>query len=89
MLFRIGISIAANKVNGIRCGVAYNDEVTRLMREHNNANMIAFGQDFMNIEEVKNRVGIFLNTKFIGDYHQDRINLIQEIENKKGVKNEN
>lgn len=59
------------------------------MREHNNANMIAFGQDFMNIEEVKNRVGIFLNTKFIGDYHQDRINLIQEIENKKGVKNEN
>jgi ribose 5-phosphate isomerase B len=52
------------------------------MREHNDANMIAFGQDFMDIEDVKNRIEIFLKTEFVGNYHQDRINLIKEIENK-------
>ena len=36
-----GIAIAANKVPGVRCGIAYNDDVARLMRQHNNANMIA------------------------------------------------
>lgn len=83
----IGISIAANKVNGIRCGVAYNDEVTTLMREHNNVNMVSFGQSFMTMEEIENRLTIFLETEFIGSYHQERINLITDIERKeKNVK---
>ena len=77
----IGISIAANKVNGIRCGVAYSDEVTELMRKHNDANVIAFGQSYMDIEDVKRRVVIFLKTDFAGSYHQERIDLITKIEN--------
>ncbi len=78
-----GVSIAANKVKGIRCGIAYNDDVARLMREHNNANMIAFAQDFMNLDDVLNRVDVFLNTEFLGGKHQTRIDLISSIEENK------
>ena len=78
----IGVSIAANKVAGIRCGIAYNDEVTILMRQHNDANMIAFGQKFMSLESVERRLNLFLNTDYLGGYHQERIELISKIENK-------
>ena len=43
----IGICIAAGKVKGTRVGIAYTDDVAKLMRSHNNANIIGFGQDFM------------------------------------------
>lgn len=75
-----GIAIAANKVKGVRCGIAYNDEVAALMRKHNDANVIAFGQKFMTYEDVKRRVDIFLNTEFEGGRHQIRVDLINEIE---------
>ena len=42
-----GIMMSANKIKGVRCGLAYNDDVARLIRQHNNANMIAFGASFM------------------------------------------
>lgn len=76
----IGISIAANKIPGIRCGVGYCDEVARAMRLHNDANMIAFGQDYMNLEDVKKRVELFLSTEFLGDYHTVRIKQISRLE---------
>lgn len=76
----IGISIAANKVKGVRCGMAYDDEVAAWMRKHNDANVIAFGQDFMKYDDVKRRLDIFLNTNFLGDYHVFRINQIASIE---------
>lgn len=78
----VGISIAANKVNGIRCGIGYNDEVTSLMRQHNDANTIAFGQSFMDIEDIKRRVDIFLNTDFLGSYHLERVLLVEQLEEK-------
>jgi len=62
-----GISIAANKVKGIRCGIGYNDAVTEKIREHNNCNMIAFGQAQTVLVDVLRRVDIFLNTPFAGD----------------------
>ena len=78
----IGMSIAANKLAGIRCGLAYDDEVTKLMRQHNDANVIAFGQRFMSLEDVKRRLDIFLHTDFLGGHHQKRIDLITQIEEK-------
>ena len=72
-----GISIAANKVKGVRCGLAYNDDVARLMRQHNNANMIAFGQSFMNLEDVLRRVDIFLSTEHEGGRHARRVSEIE------------
>ena len=71
-----GIMMAANKVKGIRCGIAYNDDVARLMRQHNNANMIAFGASFMSKEEVIARTDIFLHTEFEGGRHERRVNKI-------------
>lgn len=75
-----GISMAANKVKGVRCGIAYNDDVARLMRQHNDANVISFGQAFMTLDDVLRRVDIFLNTKFEGGRHQTRVDLISNIE---------
>ena len=75
-----GIMMAANKVKGIRCGLAYNDDVARLMRQHNNANMIAFGASFMEKDEVLRRVDIFLATEFEGGRHERRVNEIIDAE---------
>lgn len=75
-----GIMMSANKVDGIRCGLGYNDEVTEKMRQHNNANMVAFAGAFMKIEDVLKRVDIFLSTPFEGGRHERRVNEIMEIE---------
>lgn len=76
----IGIMIACNKVDGVRCGICYSDDVARLMREHNDANVIAFGQAFMRYEDVEKRTEIFLTTEFSGGYHCERIEQISGIE---------
>ena len=73
-----GIMMAANKVKGVRCGIAYADQIAELLRQHNDANVISFGANFMNIEDIKRRLGIFLNTEFLGERHLRRVNLIEE-----------
>lgn len=73
-----GIMMAANKVKGIRCGIAYADQIAELLRQHNDANVISFGANFMNIEDIKRRLEIFLNTEFLGERHLRRVNLIEE-----------
>ena len=75
-----GIAIAANKIKGVRCGIAYNDEVAGLMRQHNDANVIAFGAKFMETKDVIRRIDIFLSTEFEGGRHQTRVNLISDLE---------
>ena len=82
----IGISIAANKVKGVRCGMAYDDDVAAWMRKHNDANVVAFGQDFMEYNDVQRRVDIFLNTDFLGSYHTLRIQQLSDIEQNKQIK---
>ena len=74
-----GIMMAANKVKGVRCGIGYND-VSRLMRQHNNANVIAFGQKFMELNDVLRRIDIFLHTEFEGGRHQTRVSMIEDYE---------
>lgn len=82
-----GMTIAANKFKGVMCGVGYSDEATRLMREHNNANVIAFGQDHMGYKDVQRRLDIFLSTSFSGLEHQAaRIQQIRDIEEGKEIK---
>jgi len=72
-----GIAIAANKIKGVRAGIGYNDDVARLMRQHNNANMIAFGATFMKLPDVLKRIEIFLKTPFEGGRHERRVNEIE------------
>ena len=59
-----GIAIAANKIPGVRCGIGYDDVATGKTREHNDANMIAFGQAYMKKKDVLRRVDIFLCETF-------------------------
>ena len=75
-----GISMAASKIKGVRCGIAYNDDVARLMRQHNDANVISFGQKFMELKDVLRRVDIFLSTEFEGGRHQTRVDMISDLE---------
>ncbi len=72
-----GIMMAANKIKGIRCGVGYSPEVSKLTREHNDANMIAFGARFMNENDVFSSIDLFLETPFLGGRHQKRVDEIE------------
>ena len=72
-----GIVMTANKIKGVRCGLAYNDDVARLIRQHNNANMIAFGANFMKLEDIIKRIDIFLSTDFEGGRHERRVSEIE------------
>ncbi len=76
----VGISIAANKVNGVRAAVCSDVTTARLVKEHNNANIIAFGARIVGIELAKDIVKAYLEAEFAGDRHQKRIDMIHEIE---------
>ena len=77
----IGISIAANKIKGIRCGLCTNTTMARLTREHNDANILALGQRTTGIETCKDIVHTFIKTPFSnGERHKQRIEKISELE---------
>jgi glycine hydroxymethyltransferase len=69
----VGMSITANKVPGVRAALVFNEEMARLAREHNDANVICIGQNFVNHDEAVRMVDIFLNTKFEGGRHERRV----------------
>lgn len=79
----VGISLAANKVKGIRCGVCSEATTARLIRQHNDANMIAFGARIVGPELAKDIVKAFLTAEFMGGRHATRVNMIIAIENEK------
>ncbi len=79
----VGISLAANKVKGIRCGVCSEATTARLIRQHNNANMIAFGARIVGTELAKDIVQAFLSAEFMGGRHATRVDMISAIENEK------
>lgn len=80
-----GMVMAANKIKGALCGMGYDDEVTELMRKHNDANIIAFGQKHMKYDDVEKRTDIFLNTSFVGEHHLPRVEQIRDLENGKEI----
>lgn len=75
----IGISIAANKVKGVRCALVYNKETAILSKMHNNANVIAFGARMFKLEEIKEFFLAYLNTSF-EERHQKRLDKICSLE---------
>ncbi len=62
----IGMSIMANKINGIMCAKVDNSRESRLAKEHNNANVISFGSDLL-FFEAKDIIDAYLNSSFLGD----------------------
>lgn len=80
----VGISLSANKVNGIRAVVCSEPYSARLSKQHNNTNILAFGARVIGIELAKMIVDEWLKAEFEGGRHQKRIDMIHEIEQKKG-----
>ena len=78
----IGVSIAANKVKGIRCAHCHDTYSAKYTRLHNDANMLAFGQKIIGDGLMLEIVETFLNTEFEGGRHQRRIDKIKAIEEK-------
>jgi ribose 5-phosphate isomerase B len=78
----IGISLAANKVKGIRACVCSEPYTARLSKQHNNTNILAFGSRVIGTELAKMIVDEWLAAKFEGGRHQNRIDMIHAIENK-------
>ncbi len=78
----IGISIAANKVPGIRCAHCHDTYSAKYTRLHNDANMLAFGQKIIGEGLMLEIVETFLNTPFEGGRHQRRVDKISAIESK-------
>ena len=76
----VGISIAANKVNGVRAAVCSDSATARLVKEHNNANILAFGARIVGSELAKDMVKSYLEAEFAGERHQRRIDLLHDIE---------
>ena len=69
-----GVAITANKHQGIRAAVVWQEEIAKLSRQHNNANVICLPARFIDIEVAKSCVTTFLKTEFEGGRHASRVN---------------
>jgi ribose 5-phosphate isomerase B len=76
----VGISIAANKVRGVRAVLAYNPEEVQLSRQHNDANVLAIGAKYTDAATANQYVKVFLDTPFEGGRHQRRVDKISQLE---------
>ena len=71
-----GASMTANKHQGVRCALCWTGEITKLAREHNNANILSIPARFVSQTQAVDMVDIFLSTKFEGGRHQNRVEKI-------------
>jgi len=76
----IGISIAANKLRGVRCALCHDHFTAEMCRRHNNANAVAMGARVIGIEVAKEIVSTFLNTPFDGMQHTHRVEIMMGLE---------
>jgi ribose 5-phosphate isomerase B len=81
-----GMTIAANKVPGIRAAPAHNAATARLAREHNNANVLTMGGRFLTSEQAVEMVGEFLAAEFAGGRHERRVNKITQLDGEREQK---
>ncbi len=77
----VGISLAANKVKGIRAVVCSEPYSAKLSRQHNNANIVAFGARVIGLATAEMIVDEFLSAEYEGGRHQKRVEMISKIEN--------
>ncbi len=76
----VGMSIAANKIRGVRAAVGWDPLEVELTRRHNNANVLALGASFLSPELCQELVRIFLRTEAEGGRHERRVDKITELE---------
>lgn len=78
----LGISIAANKIKGIRCALCGDVYSAKMSREHNNANVLAMGGRVTGFGPAGEIVRAWMSTEFAGGRHERRVNKIMALENK-------
>ena len=76
-----GVSITANKFKGIRCASCWNEEVAKLLKGHNNANVIALPGRFINVSQAIVILRAWIASEFMEGRHQERLQMIETIEN--------
>ena len=80
----IGVSMAANKIHGVRCALCGEPYSAEMTRRHNNANMLAMGAGFVGTMMAKRIVDVFLSTDFEGGRHQRRVDRLMALEGEEG-----
>jgi ribose 5-phosphate isomerase B len=75
----IGISIAANRVKGVRAALCHNVEYARMSRLHNNSNILALGGRFTDFSEAEKIISAWLDTEYEGGRHEKRVKMLDEI----------
>lgn len=78
----IGVSMAANKVKGVRCALCHEPWSAQMTRRHNDANMLAIGAGVTGTNLALEILDAFLSSEFEGGRHQRRVDLIKEVENR-------
>ncbi len=76
----VGMSIAANKIQGVRAALAMNEDEVRLTRAHNDANVLTLGARYLQLDEARRLIGVFLETPFEGGRHARRVAKIAQLE---------
>lgn len=84
----IGMSITANKVNGIRAAVCHDEVTVELARKHNNANVLCLPADLLNDELLLRMVDVWLRTEFEGGRHARRLDKITAYDNNRSATKE-
>lgn len=79
----IGVNIAANKVKGVRSALLYNDEIASSAKQHDGANVAAFGSLYMTYDEVLRRSLLFIDASFEGGRHAKRVDILTNYETNK------
>lgn len=78
----IGISLVCNKYKGIRCALCSNEFMAKMCRQHNDANILAFGERVVGLGVALGMVDAFFEEEFQGGRHADRVNGIRAVENR-------
>ena len=75
----IGIGMAANKISGVRAATVYNVETATLARQHNDANIVCFGERLIEVETARESLIAFLNAEFEGGRHAQRVQKLNSL----------
>jgi ribose 5-phosphate isomerase B len=73
------MSVAANKIRGVRAALAHDEVTARISRAHNHCNVLCMGCDLLTDDQMRKIVDIFLTTEFEGGRHQRRVEKLNEI----------
>ena len=76
----VGMTIAANKVKGVKCALCYNLETAKSAKEHNNANVIALGADYIDFENAIKIIELWKNSQFLDGIYKERLEIVEKYE---------